>query len=188
MGDARGRQVRLGNAMRTLLRRMDKTGRLGEARAVEEWHRVAGPQIGGHTFGAALRSGELLVSVDSAGWATELAAMSETLRGRINEAIGKETVRSIRFTVGRRVQEERERESIERTSARRYGGERVEPVALTAKERETVERSVSVIEEESLRTAALRATVADLEWKKGLEQRNAAQGRADAFREADSGP
>ena len=56
------------------------------------------------------------------------------------------------------------------------GGEWVEPRPLTGDETRAVERSVAGIEDEGLREAALRATIRDLEWKKGLEVLNAAEG------------
>ncbi|MDP2400727.1 MAG: DUF721 domain-containing protein [Actinomycetota bacterium] len=181
-------QVRLGEAMGRMMRRIDKDGHLDEARAVEEWRRVAGEQIAAHTFGMSLRKGELVVSVDSPGWAAELSAMSEDLRSRINYALGKETVRRMRFTVGRRVREERALTIAREETARRYGGSRVQPVALTAGERQAVERSVAGIADEGLRDAALKATIADLEWKKGHERRNSAQTGAGEPRDADLTP
>jgi hypothetical protein len=45
-------------------------------------------------------------------------------------------------------------------------------VALTDDERERVKASVSGIEDEALRTVVERATVADLEWKKGAALRD----------------
>jgi hypothetical protein len=184
-GKRRQGQVRLGDAMTRMMHRMDKDGHLDESRAVEEWRQVAGEQIAAHTFGMSLRKGELIVTVDSPGWAAELSAISEDLRGRINQALGKEAVRRMRFTVGRRVKEEQNLTAAREETARRYGGRRVQPVALTVAERRAVETSVARIADPGLRDAALKATIADLEWKKGHERRNSAQTGAGEPRDID---
>ncbi len=53
-----------------------------------------------------------------------------------------------------------------------YKEDDVEPVPLTDRERAQVEASVGAIPDEELREAVLRATVKDLEWKKGIAERN----------------
>ncbi len=167
---------RLGDVLGSFVKKTDKSGRLKEARVFEVWQEIVGAQIAAHTHSMRLVDGELQVAVDSATWATELTAMSEDLRRRVNSSIGENLLRKMRFTVSQAVEMERAEEEREQQTARGYGGRSVEPTSLTAEELEAVRRSVSVIHDPDLRDAALRATVADLEWKKGQEAANVAQG------------
>ena len=165
----RGTSTDLGAALGKLVRRLDRTSGGGwrNVRASEVWPDVVGPTISAHTGRVFLRGDELIVSVDSPIWAAELGAMSEMLKGRVNQALGKETVRSIRFAVSREVSTERRRAGREERDADELS-RRVEPVPLTARELEEVRQSVSAIENQELREAAFRATVKHLEWSRGI--------------------
>ena len=104
---------------------------------------------------------------------TELTAMSETYRKRINEELGKNVVRVMRFTVSRKVAEEFRLRRTELDDEEFYFQDVVDSVSLSKTERDQVVASTECIPDEKLREAAVRATVADLEWKKGLAARNA---------------
>jgi len=137
------------------------------------WQELAGPMVTGHTTGAHLRDGTLVIYVDGPAWATELTAMSETYRKRINEELGKNLVRTIRFTVSRKVAEEFRLKRTELEHEEFYLEDVVDSVPLTKTERAQIEASTESIPDAGLREAAVRATVADLEWKKGLVARKA---------------
>ncbi|TLM65779.1 MAG: DUF721 domain-containing protein, partial [Actinobacteria bacterium] len=72
----RGTQGDLRDAIDTLVRRLDRSGRLREARAADVWAEAAGPRVAAHTRARGIREGVLLVDVDSNAWAAELAAMA----------------------------------------------------------------------------------------------------------------
>jgi hypothetical protein len=175
MAERKGRTVRVGEALRSLIRASDRGGGLLKARATEVWEDVVGADIASHTVGMGVRAGELNVHVDSHAWATQLTLMAEDLRERVNQALGENAVRSIRFTVSRAVAEDRLQKTSELDARRRYGGERVEPAALSAEERRQIEEAAAVIESESVREAAIRAQVRDLELKRGRESRSSAE-------------
>lgn len=163
----------LGEGLRRLLKQMDKGGHLTTARIIEVWDSLVGPEIAGHTQIQGVRDGQLLVYVDSPVWANELQAMAGQLLERLQIELGENPIRSMRFTVTKSVSRARaEQESVAR-SERRYGAEHVDPEPLSPEELAAVERSVAGIENEKLRDAALRATIRDLEWKKGQERNNA---------------
>ncbi len=166
----RGTSTDLGSALGKLVRRLDRSSGGGwrNVRATEAWPEVVGPAIAGHTGRLFLRGGELVVYVDSPVWASELSAMSEMLRSRLNEALGKDDVRSIRFTVSREVSAGRERTRREQRETEERES-RVQPVELSETELAEVRQSVSAIENEELREAAFRATVKHLEWSKGTQ-------------------
>ena len=184
----------IGTALQRVVRSMDRSGGSGllNARVADLWPQAAGPVIAAHTAKAFVRRGELNVYVDSPVWATELSAMSEELRRRLNEALGKEAVRSVRFTVSSAAT--RPAQGPEDPSAPGYGPgadgagvDRVTPVALDEDEIREVEESVAGIGDEALREAAIRATVRQLEWSKGLKAASAPQGPRDGARGPEQG-
>ena len=170
----RGRQVQLGDSLRAAIVRLDNRGTGGAASALvgSAWVAVVGPSVRGHTTGAYMREGTLIVYVDSPIWATELAAMSERYRGAINEEIGQELVREIRFTVSKKVSEQHRISGEEKETDDFYDQDDVPSVALTHTELLQVTTSTAAISDPELREAVLRATVKDLEWKKGIATHN----------------
>ncbi len=131
------------------------------------WDSVAGELVASHTADAHLRQGEFIVYVDSPAWANDLSAMSEMYRIALNEAFGREIVKSVRFEVSNR---EFRNRSVDAVPGSITGGEpHVDPVPLSEIEMEYVKESVSHVKDPELREALLKATVADLEWKKGID-------------------
>lgn len=178
-----GRQIHLSSALKGIVARLDRKsgGAYSLARVSAVWTDVAGQSVSAHTTGAHMRQGTLIIYVDSAIWATELTAMSEQYRMTINERLGEDLVREMRFSVSKRVAEEHGLRRQEEQLDGFYDADVVEPVSLTESERAQVESSVSVIRDEELREAVLRATVRDMEWKKGIAARNAREAPPDGF-------
>jgi Dna[CI] antecedent, DciA len=179
---SRGGEARAGDAARSLLTRLDRGGNLERARAVALWKEVAGVEVASHAMGYALRARELVVFVDAPAWATELTALSEDYRSRINRAAGQELVGSMRFTVSKKVAEERVwTEAADHGDAERRP-ERVTPVAASEQERSQIEAMAASIHDAALREVAVRAAVRALEWRKGMEASKTPQeaaGRSD---------
>jgi len=69
----------------------------------EKWEEITGPKIALHTQVKGVKAGELLVDVSSAIWAVELSTMSNVLLERVNAALGKKRVKSIRFTINPKI-------------------------------------------------------------------------------------
>jgi hypothetical protein len=161
------------------MRRLDRKsgGSYTAARVMLAWDRVAGEGIAKHTTGAHLRDGVLIVYVDNNTWATQYTAMAEQYRTSINKELGEELVSSLRFTVSRKVADAHRLQKAEVELEEFYREDDVPPVPLTSTERAQIESSVADIPDVELREAVLRATVKDMEWKKGLAVRNAAQER-----------
>ncbi len=174
----RGKNIRVGEALDKMIDRRSKKspGRL-QARVDEVWNEVAGDEIAKHTIGFGVRDGALLVHVDTHAWAAQLTFISEELRRSLNEVLGGDQVRAIRFTVTRTVGDERKRKAKEQEARRRYGGEVVTPVALEPRERERIEQEAAEIESDRLREAATRARVRALEWEKGQKAASAREKR-----------
>lgn len=170
----RGRITDLDAALQGVLGRLDRknSGAWTAARVAVLWSDVAGPLVDAHTTGVHLRDGTLVVYVDSHARANDLSALSERYREAINSGLGKDVVNRVSFTVSRKVLDERRQEAVELEDAEFYREDDVDPIPLTDTERAQVEASVSGIRDETLRQAAIRATVRDLEWKKGIAARD----------------
>lgn len=171
----KGKTSSLKTGLGGLVSRLDRNsgGAYTQARVGILWQEISGPQVTAHTTGAHLRDGILVIYVDGPGWATELTAMSEMYRKKINSELDKNAVKKIMFTVSRKVAEEHRLRRTELEHEDFYYRDIVDSVPLTDVERSQIEASVECIPDAELREAAVKATVADLEWKKGLAARNA---------------
>jgi len=173
----RGEQKTLGSALDSVLRALDRKSRGGytTAKVVLAWHKVATGILSAHTTGTHLRDGELVVYVDGNSWATHFSAEAERYRVAVNQELGQELVQSVRFIVSKRVAEERKQKEEEGEVADFYAADKVVPIPLTETETRQIEASVARIPDEELREAVYRATVKDLQWKKGLAAENGPQ-------------
>ena len=75
--------------------------RLSQEMAVILWEDVVGRAIFAHTSPVRVISGIMTVNVDSSVWAQELSFQREEIRRRLNERMGREYIRDIRFRVGK---------------------------------------------------------------------------------------
>jgi hypothetical protein len=164
-----------------MMARLDRSGSLAGLEAVRAWREVAGAEVSAHAVGSALRDRELVVFVDSPVWAQELAALSGIYVERVNAALGKEMVGSIRFAVSRKA-EQALREEPAPDDAKEP---RVVPVPLSDLERRQLDQMTGTIHDERLREAVLGAATLHLEWQKGMRSRKTAQGAGDRPTEPD---
>lgn len=162
------RSFDLAKAIESVTRNMGKSDPMvaRNIKVAMTWDSVAGNLVASHTADAHLRQGEFIVYVDSAAWANDLSAMSEMYRTALNEAFSREIVKSVRFEVSNRAFRNRSVDAV--GDLDRGLEQRVDPVPLSDIEMEYVKESVSSVEDPELREALLKATIADLEWKKGL--------------------
>ena len=169
-----GKSVGLDSALEGLLGKLDRknSGAWTAARVAVLWEEVAGPLVGAHTTGVHLRDGVLVVYVDSHARANDMAALSERYRTEMNAGLGKDLVSRVSFTVSRKVADEHRFAASEQETEAFYNEDDVDPIPLTDNERAQIEASVLAIQDDELRDAVLRATVKDLEWKKGIAARN----------------
>jgi hypothetical protein len=165
--------MRLDSGLRRLVTSLGGREHAEKAAVANAWAEAVGPEVARHTSVRGVRRGELLVSTDSSAWAGQLQAMSDQLRDRVNEEIGRESVRRIRFSASPMVAHEHEQREYEESAKRGYGGRKVEPRELSEQEMEQAEALVEDIESDALREAALRAIVAEKEWQKAAEEQGA---------------
>ncbi len=151
-----------------MLGRVDKKGKRHAAAAVEVWADVVGIEIAAHTQGFALRdNGELIVYVDSSAWAHQLSLMSTELTECLNRHLNQESVTSLRFTISKKVREGALMKVAEVDTTGFYVLDDTKPIGLDEIEYSQAVKVASIIKDETLKEAALRAMVKDLELKKG---------------------
>jgi len=167
----RRRGTGLADELDRLSKRLSGSGGAGLKQVLvhKAWSAVAGPSVLEHTTGAHLRASELIVYVDSPLWATELSALAEHYRQAVNTELGEDLVTGVRFSVSKKVEESARLVRVEAEDTSEKVSAQVPSIPLSAQERAQVEASAAVIEDEQLREAVIRATVADLEWKKGIQ-------------------
>jgi len=167
--------LRVGDLAEGVLGKADPAGKRFGARVVAAWNAVCGDVVANHTRGVAFRDGELIVSVDSPAWASELSVMADSFRSALATHLGQDLVRSIRFTVSRHVQAEKARESAERDVEEFYKPDEVTRISLSEVERNQAAYVSRAVPDERLREIALRVMIKDLEWKKAVRARSSAQ-------------
>lgn len=179
----KGKQTDLARALDALSRRLDRRGggRYLQERAARAWESVAGPMVTSHTTRAHLRGGELVVFVDAPIWASELSALAGPYIESLNQELGEVAVKSIRFSVSRRTEQDRLHHPTRQGPDVPEGVEAIEPVPLTEVERAQVEASTATIPDEQLREAVVRATVVGMEWEKGRRAASKAQKPRDGL-------
>jgi hypothetical protein len=182
-----GRDAPASSVARAMLGRLDRDGTgMQRARVVSAWRSVAGEEVFSHARGFALRGEELVVFVDTGVWANELSAMSGHYRDAVNIVAGKEAVTSLRFAVSRKVAEERAWDEREASEAQADELDKVEPVPATTAEVARIRQMASGMRHDKAREAVIAAAIRNLEWRKGIEARKAAENASQSATEHDS--
>lgn len=156
----RRRLMSLGELGGELVQRMDPQGLRHKARVVAAWPSVAGAEVAAHTRGLSLRSGELVIFVDSPVWGNELALMSEEYRRRLNEEAGEDLVRKMRFVVSKKA---RDATTIPGHARPERAIPPVPPKPLGETEQTQIRHAAAPIKDDDLKEAAVRAMTRDLE-------------------------
>lgn len=91
----------LSGALSRLLRGLGLERQLLGWRAVEGWPEWVGPRVARHSRAVAFRDGTLVVEVEGSAWMQELGFLKREIVRTLNERLGADLVRDIRFTVPR---------------------------------------------------------------------------------------
>lgn len=166
---------KVGDVTGRFMQHIDPEGKRHTGTIVNAWKHAAGDEVSRHTSGVVFRNGELVVSVDSPAWANELSLMTDRFKKALNEQIGQNLVRSVRFTVSRRVSLERKEAEAQAQADEYYEADTTPPSPLSECERDQATYMAAAVPDEKLRQVALRVMIKDLEWKKGVRTRKAAQ-------------
>ena len=80
-----------------LARRVGMDAGVATGRVWSQWGGIVGPDIAEHAEPTSLRRGVLRVRTDSPVWATELTYLSEEIRRRVNESLGRDEVTAVKI-------------------------------------------------------------------------------------------
>lgn len=87
----------LGDVLQRVIDRMGLRTRINEARIIETWAALAGPQINGVTDSVWMKGNTLFVKVTSAAWRQELHMRRREWRRRLNEELDEELINEVVF-------------------------------------------------------------------------------------------
>lgn len=90
--------VSIGDAIKSSIEKLGLTTKFQEQRALSLWPEIVGEQVASMTKAYQIKHGDLLVSVQNATWQFHLMFERDNYRKQINDALGREVVRLIRFT------------------------------------------------------------------------------------------
>lgn len=166
----RGRSTSLGSGLQRAITSLGGREHADKARVAQVWQTAVGEEVARHTYVKGVERGRLMVAVDSSVWATQLQVMSDRLKECINEEIGRELVRTIKFNVSQAVEKDRAEEARTEQARRGYGGQTVTPIELSKDEMRAARKLVEDIENPEIKDAALGAIVAEKEWEKGRHE------------------
>ncbi len=87
----------LGTVIQSVIDRLGLRQYINEARIIETWATLAGPQVNGVTSSVWLKGETLFVKIRSAAWRQELHLRRRDWRQRLNDDLGEELVKEIVF-------------------------------------------------------------------------------------------
>lgn len=99
----------IGGPLQEILARLDTEGHFEIVRLMRLWPEAVGETIARRTQVAALKFHVATVKVSGAMWIQELNLMKPQILARLNDALGNDTIRDLRFVQGRLSRRERPR-------------------------------------------------------------------------------
>ena len=97
----------IGSAMKSILERLDREGHFAIVRLVKEWPEIVGEAIARRTEIVSLKFHTAVVKVSGAMWIQELNLMKSQILARVQQRLGEDSVRELRFIQGRLNRRER---------------------------------------------------------------------------------
>lgn len=129
-------------------------------KALIYWEKAVGGKIAGNTQAIKIKKQTLYVNTSSSVWAQELSLMKNQLIKKLNSCLGEEAIHDIRFAGrGTKHKEKAKDEELDNISK----------VNLNKTELDLVNKTISDLENEEIRTKLLKIMVADKKYKKYQE-------------------
>ncbi|HEX4209044.1 MAG TPA: DUF721 domain-containing protein [Candidatus Binataceae bacterium] len=91
----------VGGALHGILAQLDSGGRFELVRLIRIWPETVGEAIARRTEIASIKFHTAVVKVSGAMWIHELGLMKPQILGRVREALGDDSVRDLRFVMGK---------------------------------------------------------------------------------------
>lgn len=87
-----------GTALQKLMKNVGSSAELTKATLFANWQSIVGPAIADHCRPNTFVDGELTLQCESTAWASQLRLMAPQLLKKLNDAVGRGTVRRIKAT------------------------------------------------------------------------------------------
>ena len=87
----------LGTILKDVVEQLNVGGKIDEARVIEAWAMLVGPQVNNVTESVWMQGHRLFVKIRSAAWRQELHLQREEWRARLNDELGKDLIEEIVF-------------------------------------------------------------------------------------------
>ena len=91
----------VGGVLRRVVRDLGLEKQLQGWKAAEDWPRIVGARIARRTRCVGFKDGTLRVEVESSAWMHELGYLERDLIRKINQHLGAELVREVKFIIPR---------------------------------------------------------------------------------------
>lgn len=91
----RSKTQNIGEVIQACLQEMGLDQKLKEVELMNNWEEVVGPMISRKTTRMEIKSGKLILYIQSSVVKNELMMLRETLRNRLNEKAGEEIIKEI---------------------------------------------------------------------------------------------
>jgi predicted nucleic acid-binding Zn ribbon protein len=108
-GGRRTSLQQIGGAIQNLLAQFDSEGHFDVVRLVRQWPEIVGDAIARRTEPATLKFRTAVIKVSGAMWIQELNLMKPQILARVQQMMGNDSVRDLRFVQGRLNRRERPR-------------------------------------------------------------------------------
>lgn len=93
----------IGEILFSLLKHRGLAVEIKENAVFKSWAQAVGPQIAHQTKPDSLKNGILFVKTTSSAWAQQLHFLKGDILRKLNDLVGKETIKEIRFSLGHEV-------------------------------------------------------------------------------------
>ena len=91
----RSKTQNIGEVIHAYLQETGLSKKIKEVELINEWEEIVGPTISKKTTRIEIKSGTLVLHIQSSVVRNELMMLRETLRNRLNEKAGEEIIREI---------------------------------------------------------------------------------------------
>jgi predicted nucleic acid-binding Zn ribbon protein len=98
---ARREPESIGDILKRVTKKLGIEAKLREQTLFSVWDETVGRQIARHARPKSIKRGDLVVLVENSSYLQEYSFLKRELREKLNEKLGKNTVREVMFRVGR---------------------------------------------------------------------------------------
>ena len=139
--------------------------RLEDRRLIDLWNKTVGPQIASQSRPEHLRREILLVKVANSVWMQQLHFLKEEIIGKVNTALGKASVKDIRFAIG---------QLPASPDQSHVSGFRTRSTApLKERDKKMMDTCLDTLADQELKEIIRRVMTKEITWRRSREKRKA---------------